>query len=206
MRTFEIEIVAGTVQVDHKKVDAVEAVLLAIGLRLGDHHLLGETVRRVGFLRIAVPEVAFLEGHGRELGVRANGADGQKLLDASLTAQLDELGAHEQIGVQKRSGIETIGADAADHGGEMQYDFRLMASQQSADVGGLAQVVLGAARDDDLIAAGFAQAGDHMASEKAGAAGHENSLILKIHRSSPSMRSPRKAGAESWRAWNRAAS
>ena len=69
MRTFQIEIVARAVKIDHEQVGAVEAVLLAVGLRLGDHHLLGEAVGGVGFFGIAVPEVAFLERHGRELGV-----------------------------------------------------------------------------------------------------------------------------------------
>ena len=68
------------------QVDDVEAVLLAVGLALDEQHLLGEAVRRVRLLRVAVPEVVLAERHRRELRVRADGADLDELLDAGAAA------------------------------------------------------------------------------------------------------------------------
>ena len=56
-----IEVVAGPVEVHRDEVDDVEAVLLAVGLALDEQHLLGEAVRRVRLLGVAVPEVVLAE-------------------------------------------------------------------------------------------------------------------------------------------------
>src|SRR5207247_11231945 len=70
-----IEVVAGSVEVDGQEEDGVEPVLLAVGLALYEERLLGDAVRRIGLLGIAVPQVLFLEGHGGELRVGADGSD-----------------------------------------------------------------------------------------------------------------------------------
>src|SRR5438093_12834306 len=55
-----IEVVAGSVEVDGQEEDGVEPVLLAVGLALYEERLLGDAVRRIGLLGIAVPQVLFL--------------------------------------------------------------------------------------------------------------------------------------------------
>ena len=82
----EIEVVARPVQVDRQQGDGIEAVLLAVGLGLDEQHFLGQSVRGVGLLRIAVPEFLFLERHRRELGIGADGAEADVFLDAAAGA------------------------------------------------------------------------------------------------------------------------
>ena len=86
VRRLQIEVVARPVEVHREQHDAVHAVLLAIGLRLRQHHLLGEAVGRVGLLGVAVPEVVFAERDGRELRVRADRAGRHQLGDAREAA------------------------------------------------------------------------------------------------------------------------
>src|SRR3990170_3773182 len=50
-----IEVISGAVQVWEQEADGVEAVLAPVRLRLHDKHLLGQTVGRVGLLRITAP-------------------------------------------------------------------------------------------------------------------------------------------------------
>ncbi len=66
MRRRRVEVVAGAVQVDRQQIDAVEAVLLAVRLQLHQQRLLGDTVGRVGFLGIAVPQVVLVKRHRRD--------------------------------------------------------------------------------------------------------------------------------------------
>ena len=82
VRAGGVEVVPRAVEVDGDEVDAVEAVLLAVGLALDEEHFLGEAVGGVGFLGVAVPEVVFAEGDGGEFGIAADGADGDEFLDA----------------------------------------------------------------------------------------------------------------------------
>ena len=82
VRRARVEIVARPIQVGRQQVDGVEAVLLAVRLRLDEQHLLGQAIRRVGFLGVTAPQVFLAEGHRRELGVGADGADGDELLHA----------------------------------------------------------------------------------------------------------------------------
>ena len=74
----EPEVVPRVVKVDGEQKDRVEAVLLAIGLGLDEHHLLGQSVRGVGLLMVAVPEIVLTERDGGELGVGANGSQGDE--------------------------------------------------------------------------------------------------------------------------------
>jgi len=54
MPCFEVEIVAGAVEIDGEEIDPGKSVFLRVGLKLDEQHLLGETVGRVRFLGIAV--------------------------------------------------------------------------------------------------------------------------------------------------------
>ena len=81
VRRLQVEVVARAVEVHREQHDAVHAVLLAVGLRLHQQHLLGDAVGRVGLLGVAVPEVVFLERHRRELRIGADGAGRDELRD-----------------------------------------------------------------------------------------------------------------------------
>ena len=96
-----VEVVARAVQVGRQQVDGVEAVLLAVRLRLDQQHLLGQAVRRVGLLGIARPQVVFAERHRGELGIGADRADRDELLHAGQPRLLHQLGAHDQVLVEE---------------------------------------------------------------------------------------------------------
>ena len=110
----------------------VEAVLLPIGLALDEQHLLGEAVRRVGLLRVAVPEVVLAERHGRELRVRADGADLDELRDAGQPGLLHQLDAHHRVLVEEAARVLAVGPDPADDRGEVDDDVGRSASASAA--------------------------------------------------------------------------
>src|SRR3712207_8686740 len=56
---------------------------VAVALRSDQQGLLRDAVRRVRLLRVTVPEVVLPERHGRELRVRADGAEHDQLVDRS---------------------------------------------------------------------------------------------------------------------------
>src|SRR6185295_14725429 len=64
MRAGRIEVVTRAVQVRGQQEDRIEAVLLPVTLRLHQHHLLRQSVGRVGLFRITVPQILFAERHG----------------------------------------------------------------------------------------------------------------------------------------------
>src|SRR5207247_7773466 len=67
-----IEVVVRPVQIDGQQVDGAEAVLLAVRLPLDEQHLLRHAVRRVGLLRVPVPEIALEKRDRRQLRIRAD--------------------------------------------------------------------------------------------------------------------------------------
>ena len=76
---LRVEIVAGAVEIHRQEVDALEPVLLPVGLEHYQQGLLGDRIGSVGLFGISAPKVFFAEGNGREFRV---GGD---------RAQLDEL-------------------------------------------------------------------------------------------------------------------
>ena len=75
VRHVGVELVAGPVQVGRDQVGEALAVLRGVDLGVDEVGLLGQAVRRVGLLRVAVPEALLAERHRRELRVRAHRAD-----------------------------------------------------------------------------------------------------------------------------------
>src|SRR5436190_238348 len=75
------EVIAGPIEIYRKEKYGIETVLRAIGLRLYEQHLFGESVRCIRFFRITVPKVFFLKGHRCEFWIRADGADRHKFTD-----------------------------------------------------------------------------------------------------------------------------
>ncbi len=158
MRRARVEVIAGTIEIDGQKEDRVVPVLIAIRLRLHEQHLLREPVWRVGFLRISIPEVIFLEGHRRELRICADGADANELRDPRLPRLVKELRPHHQVVVEKLAGPLAVRADAADNRGKVNDQRGLCVPVDPDDVGVFAKVVLTARRE--MTAEETAAAGD----------------------------------------------
>jgi len=175
-----VEVIARAIQVGRQQVDTVEAILVAVGLLLHQQRLLGKAVGRVGFLGVAVPKVVFAERHGRVLGVGADGADGDELVDAGDARGLDELHAHQQVVVEEFAGALAVGADAADDGGEVDDHIRPRRFQQPADGRGVAQVAGGAARYHDVAAPPCAQPFHNVRAEETGPTRHDDRLVVPV--------------------------
>ena len=173
MRRLEVEVVARPVQVRRQQEDRVQAVLLAVGLRADEDRLLGDAVRRVRLLRIAVPEVVLAERHGRVLRVRADGAGDDELLGRVLPRELEHVRTHDQVRVPVAARVGAVRADAADLGGEVVDELRPRVGEQTLRVVPARQVVVGAARDERLLAA-LAQALDEVRADEPAPAGDED--------------------------------
>ena len=93
--------VPGLIEVDGQKVDVVAAVLLPVGLQLGKQHLLGQAIGSISLLGTAVPEILLLEGDWGELGVGADGARLNELLESMKPCLFNELNAHDSIVVEE---------------------------------------------------------------------------------------------------------
>ena len=119
---LQVEVVAWAVEVHRQQEDGVEAVLLAVGFALHQHHLLGQAVGRVGLLGVTVPQIFFFEGDGRVFGVGADGADGHKFAYPGPPRLVHQLRAHHQVVVEELGGLLAVDADAADVGSKMNND------------------------------------------------------------------------------------
>src|ERR1700674_4201453 len=69
---LDIEVVAGSVEVDGEEANRIHTVLVSVRLRLHQEHLLRQAVGRIGFFRIAVPQIIFAEWDRRELWIGAH--------------------------------------------------------------------------------------------------------------------------------------
>ena len=82
MGVLRVEVVSRAVKVHRQKVYGVVIILIPVGLGLHQQHLFSQTVGSVSLLRIALPEIFFLEGNRGDFGVGAHRADGYELTDA----------------------------------------------------------------------------------------------------------------------------
>ena len=117
--------------------------------------LLGDPVRRVGLLRVAVPQVVLGERHGRELGVRAHRAEQHGLADAGGAGRLDHVRAHQQVGEVQRRRLGLVVADPPDPRGEVDDLRWAVVGDHVGGGGGLGEVEVGTA-DDDGVGSGRA--------------------------------------------------
>src|SRR5439155_1872913 len=99
---------ARAVKIYRQQIDGVHSVLPAVGLTLHQQRLLGDPVRRIGLLRISVPERFFAERYGRELGVGARSSRHDELLHAVAPRVFDRLDAHDSVVVKELPGIVTV--------------------------------------------------------------------------------------------------
>ena len=111
-----MELVARSVEIGGDQIRETLAVLRAVHLRVDEVRLLRDAVRRVGFLRVAIPQALLAKRHRRELRVRAHRADQHGLLDRRCHARgLDHVRAHQQVvEIQRRRRllVETNATDA----------------------------------------------------------------------------------------------
>ena len=96
-----VEVVARTIEVHGQQVDALEPILLAVGLQLNEQHLLRQSVWRVRLLRIAVPQIVLPERHRGVLGIGAHGAHADEALNPTQPTFLDQLDAHDRVVVEE---------------------------------------------------------------------------------------------------------
>ena len=177
MGRLRIEVVAGAVQIHRQEEDGVVAVLIAVGLRVHEQHLLRQPVRRVGFLGVTVPEMLLLERHRRELRIRADRADGDKLRHARLPRLVKQVRAHHQVVVEELRRILLVGPDAADARGEVDEHGRPLIAVERLDGGHLHQIVFRRSRRENAGASALAQLVNDIAAEKAVAPGDDHSLL-----------------------------
>ena len=171
--SLEVEVVAGAVQVHRQQVDGVHAVLVAVGLGLDQQQLLGQPVGGVGLLRVAVPQGGLAERHRGVLGVGADRARDHHLGDPGDPAGLQQLDAHERVLVEEPARLVPVGADPADHRGQVHDRVGAGVGQHPVDLGPPAQVVAGPAEGEHLGAVALQLGGD-VAAEEAGAPGHDD--------------------------------
>ena len=163
------------VQVHGQQMDDVEAVLLAVRLPLDQQHFLRDAVRRVGLFRVPVPQIAFEKRHGRELRVRTDRADADKLLHSAQARALHCQRAHHDVLVEEAARRLTVRADASDNGRQMDDDLRREVVEHATDVGFDGQIVVGSARGQDVAIPAAVERRGHMPAEEAVAAGDEHS-------------------------------
>ena len=176
-----IEVVVRPVQVHRQQVDRVHAALRAIRLPLHQQHLLGDAVWRVGFFRIAVPEIPLHKRNRRELRIRADRSHADELLHARQSRVLHRQRAHHDVLIEESSRRLAIGADAADDRREMDDDIGLRFLKQPVDVGLVRQIVLRLPDDEDVAAPAPSERVDDVAAEEAAAARHEYACVRDVH-------------------------
>ena len=178
VRRARVEVVAGAIQVHGHEEDGVEAVLPAVGLRLHEQHLLGQPVGRVGLLGVPAPEVVLAEGHRRELGIGADGADDDELGDAGEPGLLHELHAHHHVVVEEEPRVLAVGADAAHHPRQVDDQLGAGVLQHADDVGLLPEIVVAAPRDEGSRTALTDERVHHERAQEAGASRDHDALAV----------------------------
>ena len=93
---------------------------------------------------------------------------------AGQPALLEHVRAHDEIRVPEEARGSAVRADAAGESGQVEDDLGIGVAEEARGVVLMREVVVGAARDDDLVAAGLEPL-DEVGAEKARAAGDERS-------------------------------
>ena len=109
----------------------------------------------------------FLEGHRRELRIRADGADGDELGHAGLPRLVEQMRAHHQVVVEELARPLAIGADPADDRGEMNDERRLRVAIDAHHLRLVAQIVFAVRRREDCRALFVAEFADDVAAQDA---------------------------------------
>ena len=146
VRHRRVELVARPIEVRRHQVDAVLAELGAVRLQLHQLGQLGDAVRGVRLLGVALPERVLRERHRRELRVRADRPDDDGLRRVSKARFLDHVRAHQKVVEVELGGTGLVGTDAADMGREMDHQLGFGVGEHRRHGAAVAQVVVAAAR------------------------------------------------------------
>ncbi len=129
----------------------MEAVLLAVGLGLDEHHFFCQTVRGVGLLGVAVPQVFLFKGDRGKLGVGTDGAHGNEFPDPEESGLFHQLRAHHEVFIKKTPRVFPVGPDSAHHRRQVDDDVGPGRFEKPDDRLFLDQVIFGALGDEDKI-------------------------------------------------------
>src|SRR5439155_956779 len=99
-------------------------------------------------------------------------AEQDELLDAGETALLEHVRAHEQVRVPEAARCCSVRPDPAGERGQVEDDLRVRLAEEPRSPVLVREVVLGAARDDDVVSRRL-EALDDVRAEETGAAGDE---------------------------------
>lgn len=174
---FGIEVVARSVKIHRQQKDRVVIVLLPVRLRLHQQHLFRQSVGRVRFFGISVPEACFVERHGSEFRITANRTHRDELRDAMLARLFDQVHAHNQVVVKKLAGVFAVRSDASHAARQMQDQRWLLFAIHPDDVFRDGQIARCGAGNVNGFASGRFQFFDDVRPEKTGAAGDDDTLI-----------------------------
>ena len=96
-------------------------------------------------------------------------------LGVSVEARLlEDVRAHREVREPVAAGIRAIRPDSTDLGGEVEHDLGRRVAEHPRGVVHRREVVVGAARGDDVVAVGF-ETFDEVRPEKSSAAGDQSS-------------------------------
>jgi hypothetical protein len=140
VRGFEIEIVAGPVQVGWHRRNEIAAVLLAIGLALHQAGDLGDGVPLVGRLQWPAQQRGFADRLRRHARIDARRSQKQQLANAEFMGTVDDVGLHGEVVVEKVCRTAGVGVDAADPRRSEDDDVRLRLVHPGLDFGLLTQI------------------------------------------------------------------
>ena len=178
VRSLQVEVVARAIQVDGQRVDGVEAILGAVSLGLDEQHLLCQAVGGVGLLRVAFPQMFFLEGQGGDLGVGADRAHRDELFHPGFPGFVEQLDAHHQVDVEKIGRASAVGADAAGQGGQVDDQIGARIIQHTADIFQLDQIIVLNPGYKHFLCAKLAQLLDHKGTQKTSPTGNCHAPVL----------------------------
>ena len=173
-----MEFVAGPVQIGGHQVNALLAVLFAIGLKLYELGQFGDPVGSVGLLGVPIPEGVLRKRHLGEFGIRADGADDYQPVGARQPALLDDVGAHEQVVEVEVGGTLLVGPNATHPGGQMDDNVGLGVGQEPLGIVGVAQVVVGAGGGGHQGRFCLIEQSANCLAQESGASGDQNPLSV----------------------------
>lgn len=126
MRSLEIEVVLGAIQIRGHRRDELATKLLAVraaGEQSGD---LGDGVGVIGFFQRSREQILFANGLGTVARVDARTAEVQQFLHAAFVRRTQHGRVNQQIVIQEVGRILTVRQDAADFSGDMNDILRLV--------------------------------------------------------------------------------
>jgi len=194
VRHRRMELVARPEEVRGDQVGESLAVLVLVDLCVDQVRLLGDPVRGVGLLGIAVPQIVLGEGNRRELRIGADRADEHGLVDPfRVPGGFDHMGAHQQVRQVEPGGVVEVVADSADVGSEVDDHRRIVRGEHCFCRARLSEIELTRPRRSD-IGPSIGKASDHAATQETGPSGDDHplpvpgavrSVMGRIHRHAP---------------------